>query len=55
MTVTAGSCGGYEVWLKATVPAVIVTAGGQGHGKRSRKVSVKRGSPAKADVALSGS
>ncbi|MEU1203636.1 carboxypeptidase regulatory-like domain-containing protein [Streptomyces sp. NPDC005813] len=54
VTVTTDRRGVYDVWLKATAPAATVTVTDQGHGKRSKKVSVKRGSPAKADVALSG-
>ncbi|MGW8800655.1 hypothetical protein ACWGN9_26790, partial [Streptomyces sp. NPDC055775] len=42
ITVTTDSRGVYDVWLKATVPTVTVTD--DGYGKRSKKVSVKRGS-----------
>ncbi|WP_406369722.1 carboxypeptidase regulatory-like domain-containing protein [Streptomyces sp. NBC_01550] len=53
IAVTTDSRGVYDVWLKATVPTVTVTH--DGYGKRSKKVSVKRGSLTKADFALPSS
>ncbi|MGW8802883.1 carboxypeptidase regulatory-like domain-containing protein [Streptomyces sp. NPDC055775] len=53
ITVTTDSRGVYDVWLKASVPTVTVTD--DGYGKRSKKVSVKRGSLTKADFAVPSS
>ncbi|MER5603697.1 carboxypeptidase regulatory-like domain-containing protein [Streptomyces sp. NPDC002265] len=53
ITVTTDSHGVYDVWLKETTPTITVTS--DGYNKRSREVSVKRGSLTKADFALPSS
>lgn len=55
ISVTTDSRGVYDVWLKATSRKTTVTVTDDGHGKRSREVSIGRGSQTKADFALPSS
>ncbi|MFF5279440.1 hypothetical protein [Streptomyces sp. NPDC000133] len=54
ITVTTDSRGRHDdVWSKASAPTITVTD--DGYSKRSKRVSVKRGSLTKADFALPSS